>query len=584
MVSKNNIIVKERQTSEKVNKYGLRKLTVGTASVLLGVTMYGTATANADTATPDSASTSANQTQQANVDTHEVNISSASAAANTSEVNSDAASTVNTNSNLSNSSAVLQAANAAVNSAYVSLKSTQQATLSSNNSNVADSAAVDAPSSTNAVQSAQTQQNTNSVSPSNNASVQVLTVNPADIASSNSVPGTLAQQKIAADPANTQTNALVSSVTLDDGSTLSLDRSSIDYDHQTATLTFASSSFKAGDKYVIKIPGDNAYITSFSNDISNIPSAFGKTTVNVHHGTTITNEFTTSGSISQAITIHYGIGGYSKLYPLQEILDNIAISKNDVDQKTVTLKVIAPDYNVTNSGIITQTTSSVLVPNNSDITLASWGSDLNQSFILNTGTAYGIQKSESVKITVTPPHYMTISNIDIVSSAAAAIDATNTHRFTISRDQMTANSDGTLTFTLDHDQLSTLQLNAIGFVIHGKFDVPDDEFTTSDQYSDNMGSLAIDVSTANGLVRSGSVKISGFAVINKSSITPDDSPAMSAVHTTNYVAAYTNNEYKNADGDNIPIAGQSVQITTDHKNGSETYNLAMLGKQLVYRL
>lgn len=584
MVSKNNIIVKERQTSEKVNKYGLRKLTVGTASVLLGVTMYGTATANADTATPDSASTSANQTQQANVDTHEVDISSASAAANTSEVNSDAASTVNTNSNLSNSSAVLQAANAAVNSAYVSLKSTQQATLSSNNSNVADSAAVDAPSSTSAVQSAQTQQNTNSVSPSNNASVQVLTVNPADIASSNSVPGTLAQQKIAADPANTQTNALVSSVTLDDGSTLSLDRSSIDYDHQTATLTFASSSFKAGDKYVIKIPGDNAYITSFSNDISNIPSAFGKTTVNVHHGTTITNEFTTSGSISQAITIHYGIGGYSKLYPLQEILDNIAISKNDVDQKTVTLKVIAPDYNVTNSGIITQTTSSVLVPNNSDITLASWGSDLNQSFILNTGTAYGIQKSESVKITVTPPHYMTISNIDIASSAAAAIDATNTHRFTISRDQMTANSDGTLTFTLDHDQLSTLQLNAIGFVIHGKFDVPDDEFTTSDQYSDNMGSLAIDVSTANGLVRSGSVKISGFAVINKSSITPDDSPAMSAVHTTNYVAAYTNNEYKNADGDNIPIAGQSVQITTDHKNGSETYNLAMLGKQLVYSI
>lgn len=119
MVSKNNIAVKERQTSEKVNRYGLRKLTVGTASVLLGVTMYGTATANADTATPDSASASANQTQQANVDTHEVDISSASAA-NVATTNNDTVSAVNANNNLSDSSAVLQAASAAVNSAQAS--------------------------------------------------------------------------------------------------------------------------------------------------------------------------------------------------------------------------------------------------------------------------------------------------------------------------------------------------------------------------------------------------------------------------------------------------------------------------------
>lgn len=591
MVSKNNIAVKERQTSEKVNKYGLRKLTVGTASVLLGVTMYGTATANADTATPDSASASANQTQQANVDTHEVDISSASAA-NVATTNNDTVSAVNANNNLSNSSAVLQAASAATSSVQTALKSAQQVDLSRNNSNATDSASTNVPSDTSAVQSAQTQQNTDSASPSNNTSAQVLTINAADIASSNSVPSTLAQQKIAANPANAQANTQVSSVTLDDGSTLSLDRSSINDSNHTATLTFSSNSFQAGDEYVIKIPvGYDAQILTSASDIANIPSAFGQTTATSYSGMTITNKFTTTGSVSQSIAIHYGVGGYSNIYPLQEIIDNITISKNNGDPKTLNLKVIAPDFSVATTGIITQTASSVLVPNHTNLTLASFGSGgLAQSFILNTGTAYGIQKSESVKITVTPPHYMTISSIDIASSAAAAIDATNTHRFTISRDQMTANSDGTLTFALDHDQLSKLQLNAIGFVIHGKFDVPDDEFTNSDQfgindeYPNNTGSLAINVSTANGLVRSGSVKISGFAVINKSSIVPDDSPAMSAVHTMNYVAAYTNNEYKNADGDNIPITGQSVQITTDHKNGSETRNLAMLGKQLVYSI
>lgn len=584
MVSKNNIIVKEQQSSKKVNKYGLRRLTVGTASVLLGVTMYGTATANADTVTPDSASASANQTQQVNVDTHEVDISSASAA-NVAATNNDTVSAVNANNNLSNSSAVLQATNTATSSVQTALKSAQQVDLSRNNSNATDSASTNVPSDTSAVQSAQTQQNTDSASPSNNTSAQVLTINAADIVSSNSVPSTLAQQKIAANPANAQANTQVSSVTLDDGSTLSLDRSSIDDSNHTATLTFSSNSFQAGDEYVIKIPGGyDAQILTSASDIANIPSAFGQTTATNYSGMTITNKFTTTGSVSQSIAIHYGVGEYSNIYPLQEIIDNITISKNNGDPKTLNLKVIAPDFSVAATGIIMQTASSALVPNHTNLTLASFGSGLAQSFILNTGTAYGIQKSESVKITVTPPHYMTISSIDIASSAAAAIDTTNTHRFTISRDQMTANSDGTLTFTLDHDQLSTLQLNAIGFVIHGKFDVPDDEFTTSDQYSDNMGSLAIDVSTANGLVRSGSVKISGFAVINKSSITPDDSPAMSAVHTMNYVAAYTNNEYKNADGDNIPITGQSVQITTDHKNGSETYNLAMLGKQLVYSI
>lgn len=590
MVSKNNIAVKEQQLSKKVNKYGLRKLTVGTASVLLGVTMYGTATANADTATPDSASASANQTQQTNVDTHEVDISSASAA-NTS-TNSNVASATDANNNLSNSSAVLYAASAAVNSAQSAMASS--ASLSVNDLNQANDPSIVAKSASANVSSTSAVNTTSVASSSTSAdttsSANVLTVSASDLANADTSisSNTL---KTATEPVNVQINTQVSSVTLDDGSTLSLDRSSIDYDHRTATLTFVSSSFKAGDKYVIKIPGDNAYITSFSNDISNIPSAFGKTAVNVYYGTTITNEFTTSGSVSQAITIHYGISEYSKLYPLQEILDNIAISKNGVDQKTVTLKVIAPDYNVTNSGIITYTTSS-LVPNNSDITLASWGSDLNQSFILNTNTAYGIQNCQWAKLTITPPQYMTITSIDAASQARSAIDATDPHRFSITRDQMTVNSDGTLTVALTADQLSKLSGNSLGFAIHGKFNVPVDRFT-NDQYTidtktKTAGSVVIDTKlAADSPIRSGFVPIAGFSIINKSSESPSNPSSIdsSIVDIQNHwVAGYTDNKYKNSDGDDTPIANQSVQVTTDHKNIGGTNKLYDVGDKLVYSI
>ena len=40
MVSKNNVQVKDRQTTQQVPHYGIRKLSVGVASVLLGTTFY----------------------------------------------------------------------------------------------------------------------------------------------------------------------------------------------------------------------------------------------------------------------------------------------------------------------------------------------------------------------------------------------------------------------------------------------------------------------------------------------------------------------------------------------------------------
>lgn len=49
MVSKNNLKLRKQQGTKQVPHYGLRKLSVGVASVLLSTTLYGALTAQADT-------------------------------------------------------------------------------------------------------------------------------------------------------------------------------------------------------------------------------------------------------------------------------------------------------------------------------------------------------------------------------------------------------------------------------------------------------------------------------------------------------------------------------------------------------
>lgn len=48
MVSKNNLKLRDQWTTKQVPHYGLRKLGIGVASVLLSTTIYGVLTAQAD--------------------------------------------------------------------------------------------------------------------------------------------------------------------------------------------------------------------------------------------------------------------------------------------------------------------------------------------------------------------------------------------------------------------------------------------------------------------------------------------------------------------------------------------------------
>ena len=52
MVSKNNLQLKDRYATKQVPHYGIRKLSIGVASMLLSTTLYMGVTAHADTTMP----------------------------------------------------------------------------------------------------------------------------------------------------------------------------------------------------------------------------------------------------------------------------------------------------------------------------------------------------------------------------------------------------------------------------------------------------------------------------------------------------------------------------------------------------
>lgn len=69
MVSKNNQYWKQQQEAQRVPHYGLRKLSIGVASVLLSTTLYMGGTAHADTVTAPNEQPAVNQPTSATTDT-----------------------------------------------------------------------------------------------------------------------------------------------------------------------------------------------------------------------------------------------------------------------------------------------------------------------------------------------------------------------------------------------------------------------------------------------------------------------------------------------------------------------------------
>lgn len=574
MVSKNNIAVKEQQSSKKVNKYGLRKLTVGTASVLLGVTMYGTATADADTITPNSNSVSANQATQANVDTHEIDISSASTA-NTSTANSDVAPTANANNNLSNSSAVLQAASAAVNSAQSAL-SASAASQDEQTSNA--SSAVSTKSET----ASKSASDTNSASNSSNSTM--ATINTADLQTAS--PANVTDSKVAAAQAPTNNDVTISdnqdgnaneklvgtgqskTVTLDDGSTLTTQYDQLDSKNQTAILTFKSSSFKAGDTYTIKIPTSGG-LTVSSNDVASLQPAFGKTTVfNDFDYCTITNKFISSGTISQAIKVSYNVPYtiYDKKGAYTKIDNTIIVYKNDTQRASLQVSEISQPLSLSTSGkalnyvdqqdmIDLANLRSPLLINNSEVKssiIVNLTSMSNLTAIYNTALDSLSFHLDSSLI----PAGLTINSISYTDPQTKDIV---THNFDNNGDVILSDSEVKLlresrniTFTLN----STVSADASQFY-HHKYSIK----------ASRSGVITVHATDNNHYQYNGPLTINAATIIDSiDSVSADTLMSWN----TSLTAAYTDNDYK------TPINISSVVVINNSKNNSTISELSDL--------
>ena len=352
MVSKNNIQVKDRYATKQVSHYGIRKLSVGVASVLLGTTFYLGMNGNVvhadtvngqDSETPDSQVANNNDNSKSNSTTD----SSADAALGDKQASEEAVKReINTKPQVTeittNDSHVQSDGTNAKPDADVQNESNNGSHVQSDAANVKSDADVqnevntkpqgteitnDRPVQSDAANTesnadVQSQNNQNSAntmrmqvmrfaSQAGNISPNALSANLTESTDDTVMQQAVQQTSTLRDDRSTDYAGYIKgqaqSVTLKDGSSLSVNSDVINSDtDQSAILTFKSSSFKPGDTYTILIPHIMMHKKS---DVAHLQPSFGTTTVDSHYVNDgkyywkIVNHFVNSGTVSQDIKL-----------------------------------------------------------------------------------------------------------------------------------------------------------------------------------------------------------------------------------------------------------------------------------------
>ena len=171
------------------------------------------------------------------------------------------------------------------------------------------------------------------------------------------------------------------SVSLSDGSTLTISNNVLDDQNTSAILTFQSGNFKAGDTYQIKVP-KKGHLRLDKVDVASLQPGMGTTTFDDSDENywVITDNFTNTGTVKQDIKINR----YEDNYRLEDYIRNIyhnsiQLSKNskekanlNIDEidKTYGLKVV-PQGSYDHSGA-----DGALLFNNDENKIASYTVDL----------------------------------------------------------------------------------------------------------------------------------------------------------------------------------------------------------------
>lgn len=136
------------------------------------------------------------------------------------------------------------------------------------------------------------------------------------------------------------------SVSLSDGSTLTISNNVLDDKNTSAILTFQSGNFKAGDTYQIKVP-KKGHLDLDKVDVASLPQGMGTTTFDDSDENywVITDNFTSAGTVKQDIKINRHTDGNYLEYNMRNIYHNsIQLSKNSEENANLNIDEIDDTY------------------------------------------------------------------------------------------------------------------------------------------------------------------------------------------------------------------------------------------------
>ena len=139
------------------------------------------------------------------------------------------------------------------------------------------------------------------------------------------------------------------SVSLSDGSTLTISNNVLDDQNTSAILTFQSGSFKAGDTYQIKVP-KKGHLRLDKVDVASLQQGVGTTTFDNSDENywVITDNFTSAGTVKQDIKINrYENSAYLKDYIRNLYHNGIQLSKNSEENANLNIDEIDKTYRLT---------------------------------------------------------------------------------------------------------------------------------------------------------------------------------------------------------------------------------------------
>ncbi|NME34473.1 YSIRK-type signal peptide-containing protein [Lactobacillus sp. MRS-253-APC-2B] len=532
MVSKNNYQQITKKLYVEKQHWGLRKLSIGVASVLLGMAIMAPEAVHADNKTT----------------------TLTNGMATTSETASDQESPASQTTE-NNNSVVLKTSSVAPDSTVKPSSEVQNSSApTSNEKNEANSDPEDEPTASNSSELnvnslTELNLNVNSLTELNQATGAALNTNLTQASDDSTIVKPSAP--ITDDSFKGQTlegnKALIGtgkpeSIQLNDNASLSINNNVLfagDTDKK-ATLTFSASG-SAGSSYQIVIDKNHGIILT-DQDIAKLPSAYGTTVFEeTNDQYIITDHFTNNGNggtISQDIFLKPTDPNI--VFSYGKTITNISLVKNDDPNsiKTLAVSVIAPEQDLNEVDL----DAGNLVYNNRNVEYSG------NIYLLKSGTTSDSllnQNFEELIVQLPDLSYFTPSTLTLQNDKSVSVRVVD-GKATFERDQLDE--------LLDDDTYTNFKL-----ILQGKFNVPQDQFKDSKYDVSENSNYGLNL-----IYKNGYGSINGLIVLKNVTVIDDQTRLTADValkSRQNFDALFADNDYSRD-----KISEDTIEVYQQHSN------------------